>query len=236
MNVAFLTDENIDTIVGSYRINRFTYHQLLSILIEESRERLSSQISLYAADLNTKLFYSEKGLKDRKQKIKFKCMPYVPERKAEEGKTGGFFEGLDDYDRCLKIMKLHNTKVAKIISTHNQKHEDKQNGIIRIPSSVTPKVNKKKKGKKIKKSTQVDVVIKFKDENGKVEEMVFKNTDKKKKITKKKVKTEKENEDPSLLEEKKESTEEETSDNINEQSEESTSPHPEKSLQALRNS
>jgi hypothetical protein len=99
MNLISLNDENIDTIVRSYRVSRFTYHQLLSILIEESRERLSSQICLYAADLNTKLFYSEKGLKDRKQKIKFKCMPYVPEKKTEEAKTGGFFEGLDDYDR-----------------------------------------------------------------------------------------------------------------------------------------
>jgi hypothetical protein len=133
-------------------------------------------------------------------------------------------------------MLLHNTKVAKIISSHKQKHEDKQNGIIRIPSSIPPKTNKKKKGKKIKKSPQVDIVIKYKDENGKIEEMVFKNTDKKKKLIKKKVKTEKENDEPSLLEEKKDSTEEETSDNINDQSDESSSTHPEKSLQALRNS
>jgi hypothetical protein len=114
------------------------------------------------------------------------------------------------------MMILHNFKVAKIISGHRQLHEDKQNGIIRIPVAVVPKTGKKKKGKKLKKAAPVDVTIKFKNEDGTVEEIVVKNSVKKKKKPKKKSKTATGDEDPSELEDRKESTDEETSDNMNE--------------------
>jgi hypothetical protein len=107
MNVIFLNNETIDTIVGSYKINRFTFHHLLCILIEESREKLSDQISLYASDLHSKIFFSERGLRERKQKVKFKVIKYVAEKKQpeiekrpmEEVKVAGFFDGMSDYDR-----------------------------------------------------------------------------------------------------------------------------------------
>ena len=161
-------------------------------MIDESRERLTNQIAVYAADLNSKTFFSEKGLKDRKQKIKFKCLQLpkseLKEEPEEDSKLQsdipmgtGFFEGVSNYERCLKMMLLHNTRVNKIISSAHQLHTDRLNGITRIPSTKTSKPAKKGKKTKKKKGPQVDVTIKFKAEDGHVEEIVVKDSKKKKK-------------------------------------------------------
>lgn len=202
MQQVFLTEENIDTIVQSYARDKFTFHQFLCVLIDESRQKLSNQISVYAADLNTKTFFSEKGLKDRKQKIKFKCLQMPKsliketEEQEEAKKASGFFEGISDYERCLRIMLLHNTKVGKIISGAHQSHVDRQNGVIRIPGPETAKpVKKPKKGGKKKKNVNVDVTIAFKAEDGHVEQIVVQDNKKKKKAKKPQLSENKENED-----------------------------------------
>lgn len=127
---------------------------------------------------------------------------------------------------------IHNLKVQKILSRHLQLHEDKQNGVIRIPSATPAKQPKKKKFKKAKKFVPVDVTIKFKAADGHIEEIVVKEQTKKKKIKTKKKKTSIEGEDePSDMqtEDLKESTEEEETDTITE-----TDVQPEKTVEALR--
>jgi len=191
MNVLFLTEDTIDEILETYLINKNTMHKLLENWVDMSREILTNHMSLYSADLNMKAFYSEKGLKDRKQRIKYKFIStknkennweeFVETKdnaKKEEGKN--FFGNVSDYDRWFNILCLHNTKVRKILTTAIKAHEDRQSGVA-SNSSQPPKITvtkKKKKTKKHKKVQPIDVIVKFKSEDGHVEEIVIKDNGK----------------------------------------------------------
>jgi hypothetical protein len=133
------------------------------------------------------------------------------------------------------MLMIHNLKVQKILTRHLQLHEDKQNGIIRIPSATPAKQPKKKKFKKTKKSAPVDVTIKFKDADGHIEEIVVKEQAKKKKKLKTKKKAsavEGEDETSDMqTEDLKESAEEEDTETVTE-----TEAQPEKTVEALRKS
>jgi hypothetical protein len=168
--------------------------------VDHSRNLLEDQLSIYSSDLNVKKFFSEKGLKDRKQRVKFKCLTTKNKENKDdseksEAKSKSFFGNMTDYERCYSMMCLHNVKVAKILTKQRQLREDRQNGVIRIPSPTPPKPAKKKKAKKSKKGAQVDVTIKFKAEDGHVEEIVIKDAGKKKKKKAKAKEEEKEGRD-----------------------------------------
>ena len=182
MNVCFLTDETIDGIVDTYMINKRTYVQFFENCVDASRELMSNQISIYSADQNIKTFYSEKGLKDRKHRVKFKCLANKNKENNKDAAVygggdsksdvqndnKGFFAGITDAERCFHILTLHNTKVSKILDRALKSHEDRQYGIISNRSQ--PKVEGGKKKKKPAKSKikvqPIDVTIKFKGDDG----------------------------------------------------------------------
>lgn len=122
--------------------------------------------------------------------------------------------------------------MAKILENARRAHEERQNGVIRVPAVPTTKVTKKKKVKKSKGMMSVDVTIAFKGADGHVEEIVVKDKPKKKKgIGKKKVKKSLNKPDDNT-EDKKESTEEDTESMLD--SENLMEAQPEKALEALR--
>ena len=193
MNFCFLNESTIDDIILNYSQSKSGYYQLLVKWVEESRDKLDSLIDLYSADLNVKTFYSEKGLKERKQRIKFQCLAsknkenFVEAAPISEKKNKGIFGDMTDFDKCLQILIVHNSKVQKILDKVSQAYQDRQNGVARPPSPPESKPKGKKIVKKAKKNA-IDITIKFKSEDGHVEEIVVKDKAKKKLKPKKKVK------------------------------------------------
>jgi hypothetical protein len=193
MNFLFLTEDNVNDIIETYMRNKHTYIQFLETCVDASREIMSNQISLYSADQNIKTFYSEKGLKDRKLRVKFKCVATKNkentkeeygdfiETKSKAAADKGFFAGITDSDRCYHIMSLHNVKVNKILERALKNHEDRQYGIVSNRSPPKVETKKKKKTKKPKKMQPIDVTIKFKGEDGNIEEIHVKDKKSKKK-------------------------------------------------------
>ena len=187
MNFWFLNESTIDEIIQNYSISKSGYYQLLVKWVEESRSKLESLIDLYSSDLDVKTFYSEKGLKERKQRIKFQCLASKNKENMSESvpvlekKNKGIFENMTDFDKCLQILIVHNSKVQKILDKVAQAYQDRQNGVVRPPSPVSTKPKAKKVVKKGKKGAAVDITIKFKTEDGHVEEIVVKDKPKKKK-------------------------------------------------------
>lgn len=194
MNFWFLKESTIDEIIANYTQNKAGYYQLLVKCVEESRDKLDCLIDLYSSDLNVKTFFSEKGLKERKQRIKFQCLTaknkenFVESASAGEKKNKGIFGDMTDFEKCLQILVVHNSKVQTILNKASQAYQDRQNGVIRAPSAPDLKPKPKKVVKKAKKSTAVDITIKFKSEDGVVEEIVVKDKAKKKLKPKKKAK------------------------------------------------
>lgn len=74
MKFTLLNEDSVDSIVDNYSSKRFNYHLLLTKLIEQSRNTLSDQISIFSADLNT-LF--RKGPMGKQKKIIFKWLQSV---------------------------------------------------------------------------------------------------------------------------------------------------------------
>ena len=136
-----------------------------------SREQHSNQVSLYKADLNTRVFFSEKGLRERKQKVKYKWVTAkIKPNNDEESK--GFFGGIPDGDRWFHMLWVHNFKVQKILDKAFRSHEDRQYGVIK--PQVVPKSEDSappKKSRRGKKINPIDVTIKFKSEDGHIEEI-----------------------------------------------------------------
>jgi hypothetical protein len=156
------------------------------------------------------------------------------EVKQQNPSDNGFFGSISDFDRCFNMMTMHNVKVAKILIKQKQLHEDRQNGVIRVPTPTPSKVPKKKKTKKAKKGPNVEVTIAFKTEDGHVEEIVVKNQSKKKKKSKLKPKVSESsvNGTEGEAEEQKASTEEEVEET---ETPDEAEPKPESTLQALSN-
>lgn len=99
----------------------------------------------------------------------------------------GIFDNMTEIERCYKLLLIHNTKVQKLLERSKQGYEDRQNGTSRpqTPAATKPKAKTKKVKKK---AAPVDITIKFKADDGHVEEIVVKNKVKKKGKPKKKTK------------------------------------------------
>lgn len=160
---------------------------------------MTNQISLYSADLDIRTFFSEKGLKKRKMRMKFKFITSRNKENAKEPideKEAGsqpaaeskdkenFFKGISDSDRCFNILMLHNVKVQKIL-------DERKYGIVsdRSPPKVEVKSKKKKAKKRPKKIAPIEVTIMFKGEDGYIEQMKVEGRDGKRKPIKKKQKS-----------------------------------------------
>ena len=183
MSNIFLNKDTVDSIIENYSTKKFTYHELLLRLIDKSREKLTDTINLYSADLNT-IF--RKGPPGKGKKVIFKWLQASKgqnnesEEKTPEGadpKAGGFLSSISDEDCCYKILSLHNTKISKILKTSYEAHEDRKNGVIRIPTpakTTKPTKGKGKKKKKKKVNNNIEFTMVVKSEDQKVEEIPVK--------------------------------------------------------------
>lgn len=122
-------------------------------------------------------FFTDQGLKDRSQTIKFK---FFMKERFPHCKSDADLKKLSEFDRALGMLIMHNTKVDKIQAKYRleveRKKKAKELGITlkeldeRESGVLITEIDTKKKfgGKKIAKKDDFEVVIKMKDASGEI--------------------------------------------------------------------
>lgn len=81
--------------------------EILTTAVEQSRDRLLREVSKFEAEYEMRHFFSEEGVKARKESIKLKVLTGDAKRKASEKSEGGQHK----VDLYFKMMLVHNFKV-----------------------------------------------------------------------------------------------------------------------------
>lgn len=154
--------------------------ELLGQCIARSRDRFSREYSKLNAFFVNQKFFTEEGLKERQESLKYKLL--LKERYPDTVRTEKDHKNLSAYDQALSMLILHNTEVDRIQAAfRNQmklKQEAKEQGIsykeILAKQNNDVKVfvpkGKPPAGFGAQMNSDFDVVIKMKNEDGKVEE------------------------------------------------------------------
>ena len=152
--------------------------ELLAQCIARSRDRFSREYSKLNAFFVNQKFFSDEGLKERQIGLKFKLL--LKERYPDTMKTEKDHKNLSLHDRALSILILHNTKVNRIQGKYREemklKQEAREQGIsykeirAKQKNDVKVFVPKGKPPAGFGDAEDFDVVIKMKNEEGKVQE------------------------------------------------------------------
>jgi hypothetical protein len=103
--------------------------------VEQSRDRFLRELSKFEAEFEQRKFFTEEGVKDRKESIKLKVLMNstysnnnparkasdTSDRSAKEGKGG-----ISDEEKFLRILQVHNMKVEKIIGGFHERVSKKK--------------------------------------------------------------------------------------------------------------
>ena len=139
LNFSVLTESTADQIVESYTcdysrpVSENGLHKLLTGCIERSREKFENEFAKYEGDYDAVKFFTEEGLKDRKERIKFKVLVghggKANRKKKEETETESELAKVDEpkdckvedlissmtiEERAFKMMQIHNSRTERL--------------------------------------------------------------------------------------------------------------------------
>eukprot|EP00347_Sterkiella_histriomuscorum_P021277 403334569 len=186
-STSYFTEEKVDALIDIYIGQLQQPNELIVKTVERSRDRFIREFSKYEAYFEQIKFFSEEGVKERKEKVKLKVFmnqTYGAQNVVEAKAKGSveMFQGVPIEEQALRMLQVHNSKVEKILRGYRTQHQIRKNGgeieekeeenFVKETSSnkdgiieiKKPKALKKKPFKKVKK--EVGVVIQIKGQDG----------------------------------------------------------------------
>ena len=142
-----------------------------------SRDRYNREYAKMHAYQVQKNFFTDQGLKDRSQTIKYK---FFMKERFPHCKTDADLKNLSEFDRAFGMLIMHNTKVDKIHKKYKEEFDKKarakEQGITlkeleekeNVLCVEMPGKKKKLGAKKVAKKDDFEVVIKMKGEDGEI--------------------------------------------------------------------
>lgn len=184
-----LQEENIDLILDTYLEELKDPKELLNECVQRSRDRYQREYAKLKAFQQHQKFYSDDGVKDRAQSLKFKLL--VKDRHGDKFKkklmTDADIRSLPTEELRLSMLILHNTKIKKVMDKYKVESEKKQKAkelgitlkeleeregqVLEIPVAKKKKVktsraNSKNKGEaKAKKGPDFEILVKEKPDD-----------------------------------------------------------------------
>ena len=180
-----LSDDQISFLLKHFLDETKDPKELLNQCVNRSRDRYNREYAKLNAFQQSSVFYTDQGVKERMQghggSLKYKML--VKERHPESGPD---CKNLSLQDQALSMLILHNRGVDKVQKKYKKEFEDKKRakdqGITykellekdekenNGPLSVADAKKKFKKKFGGAKGGNFDVVIKMKDEDGKIQD------------------------------------------------------------------
>lgn len=115
--------KDIDRAIEIYLTQLREPLEILTTAVEQSRDRLLRELSKFEAEYEMRQFFSEEGVKARKETIKLKVLTGGDlKRKASEKSD----QGQDKLDLYFKMMLVHNFKVQKIVQGFVDRQDKKK--------------------------------------------------------------------------------------------------------------
>lgn len=171
--------DQIQNLIKAYLDDHKDPKELLNQCIQRSRNRYSHEYSKLSAYFTYEKFFTPEGTKERQQSLKYKVL--VKQRHPEV-KDDKDIKNISEKDRALSMLLIHNSKVEKIIQRYKDERGKKQRaqeqGLTLKELEEKEAAEEKptlasaiaKKKKVVKKKNDFEVVIKMKDEDGKIME------------------------------------------------------------------
>lgn len=189
-NGQILTEDRVDWAIQRF-IETQNYFELIQEVLDRARDRQATQYSKFEAAIDYQVFFTDQGVEKRKEKIKLRV--FSTKMQKENNNISSNQQPLtEEAERCLRMLQVHNSKVDKIRTGYTTYCELRQQAIQEgityeelkerldqeDEGAAVKKVKSAKVGKKgsiaaakkkfAAKSRDVGVLIKVKDDEGKI--------------------------------------------------------------------
>ncbi|CDW78606.1 UNKNOWN [Stylonychia lemnae] len=192
-NSQFFTEEKVDALIETYITCLKLPYELILKTIDRSRDRFIREFAKFEAFFEQAKFFTEDGVKDRKEKVKLKVFmsQVYGAQNIQENKTKGaieMYQNIPLQDQALRMLQVHNSKVEKILKGFRTQYEIRKTGGQADPSVMSkdnddeedsssadqmqlPNQKPKKSGlskikKNVKSKKDVGVIIQMKGQDG----------------------------------------------------------------------
>ena len=119
---ANFSDEQISNLTNVYINEMREPVDLLKQCVLRSRDRYNREYAKMHAYQVQKNFFTDQGLKDRSQTIKYK---FFMKERFPHCKTDADLKNLSEFDRAFGMLIMHNTKVDKIHKKYKEEFDKK---------------------------------------------------------------------------------------------------------------
>ena len=123
---SYFTEDKVDQLIDVYLTTLKSPYDLIVKTVERSKDRFQRDYSKLEANFEHTKFYTDEGLKERKEKLKLRVFMNQLYGQSEAKTKNDATTTIPFQEQILRMLQVHNSKVERIRSNFKEKFDSRQ--------------------------------------------------------------------------------------------------------------